>query len=215
MNDDQNIGETQRLSSENAPRSRGTNGRKIVLTFLGACGLMLAICCGIAFYGQSTTNDPTEITTFQKEIVEIDLPANLYPGMGISRPLSLTKMKMAFYNPKQATSLMLIGFLDDAEHDYERSMKSCRDHANEFWDTGFQVESTERKSVQIFGGSYEFEFVKGTIILPGGRTTPGRLVFGRFPAKNYTTGFIRYSIEESAYEEDAVIQMLESIRKSQ
>ena len=126
VNDDQNIGETQRLSSENAPRSRGTNGRKIVLTFLGACGLMLAICCGIAFYGQSTTNDPTEITTFQKEIVEIDLPANLYPGMGISRPLSLTKMKMAFYNPKQATSLMLIGFLDDAEHDYERSMKSCR-----------------------------------------------------------------------------------------
>ncbi len=211
------MNETPIISGENAVDSNGIKWRKIAPTCLKVCGLtlILTICCGVGYYfiQQSVKLDPGQITAIQKEIVDIDLPASLHPGIGINRPLSFAKLKMAFYNPTEATSLMLIGFLDNDEHDYEQSMNACHLHANEYWNQDFQVESSELKSIQINGTANDFRFIKGNIILPGGRMTPGQLIFGQFAAKNHRKGFIRYSIAESDYDEAAVIKMLESIRQ--
>ena len=215
------MNETSVISRENSSDSKGIYQSKIFSTCLKMCGLVLGltICCGVGYYffQQSMKLDPAQITAIQKEIVEIDLPPSLRPGMGINRPLSFAKLKMAFYNPNEATSLMLIGFLDyDAykyDDEYEGSMRACYSHANQYWNTDFQVKSSERKSIQIQGTRYGFQFIKGNIILPGGTMTPGRLIFGQFASKNYRTGFIRYSVAESDYDEAAVIKMLESIRK--
>ncbi|MFO1005140.1 MAG: hypothetical protein U0929_04205 [Planctomycetaceae bacterium] len=211
------MNETSVISSGNSSDSKGICQKKPFSTCLKMRVLVLGltICCGVGYYffQQSMKLDPAQITAIQREIVDIDLPTNLHPGIGINRRMSFAKLKMALYNPTEATSLMLIGFLDNDEHDYEQSMKACHLHANEYWNNDFQVESSELKSIQINGTANDFQFIKGKIILPGGRMTPGRLIFGQFAAKNYRKGFIRYSITESDYDEEAVIQMLESIRK--
>ena len=205
------------FSSDNAVVSKGIQWRKIAPTCLKVCGLtlILTICCGVGYYffQQSVKLDPAQITAIQKEIVDIDLPASLHPGIGINRPLSLTRLKMAFYNPNEATSLMLLGFLNTDDYDYDLSMKACHLHANLYWNKDFQVESTDSKPIQIGGVQYRFTVIKGKIVLPGGQTIPGRLIFLPFAAKNNRTGFIRYSIAESDYDEAAVIKMLASIRK--
>ncbi len=90
--------------------------------------------------------------------------------------------------------------------------QSFRQQAGQQQNAQFRIDSSETKTVKINGEDRDFLFAKGTITPPGGQPTPARMITGMFPAKT-GMGFIQYSIDETKFDEAAVIKTLESIHK--
>ena len=196
-------------------QSGGTNWGKIILILCGVGAISLALCCGVGYYFASKAfkmeSDPVKIAAMQKEIVEIDIPAGMQPKMGMNMNLGVMTMKMVMYNPEQASTLMLMQMQVTGQTD-EQMQQAFRQQAGQQQNAQFRIESSETKTVKINGEDRDFLFAKGTVTPPGGQATPARMITGMFPAKN-GMGFIQYSIDETKYDEAAVIKTLESIHK--
>lgn len=153
-----------------------------------------------------------KIAAMQKEIVEIDVPPNMVPGMGMNMNLGVMKMKIVMYNPNLSSSLMLMEMQVTGQTE-EQMQQSFRQQAGQQQQNAqFKVESSESKKVMIDGQERDFMFAKGMMTPPGGTGTAVRMITGMFPSKN-GMGFIQYSIDEANYDEAAVIKTLESIHK--
>jgi len=192
----------------------GTNWGKVILILLGVGGISLALCCGVGYYffQNALTQDPVKIAAMQKEIVEIDLPAGLQPAMGMNMNFGVMTMTMAMYNPNQTTSLMLMQMQLSGQTEEQMQQAFSQQAGQQQQNAQFKMESSETKTIKVDGQDRNFIFAKGTISPPSGTATPVRMVTGMFPSKN-GMGFIQYSIDETTYDEAAVIKTIESIHK--
>ena len=195
--------------------SSGTNWGKIILILAGVGIVSLALCCGVGYYfanqAFNMTMDPVKIAAMQKEIVEIDIPPGLNPGMGMNMNLGVMTMKIVAYNPQGTTSLMLMEMQISGQTE-EQMKQAFSQQGTQQQNNQFRVESSETKKITIEGTEREFLFAKGTITPPGGQPVPARMITGLFPSKT-AMGFITYTIDETNYDEAAVIKTLESIHK--
>ena len=158
------------------------------------------------------TLDPVKIAARQKEIIEIDIPQGMQPGVGMNMNFGVMTMKMVMYNPGQASSMMLME-MQIAGQTEEQMKQAFSQQANQQQNQAqFRVESSETKKIKIDGVDRDFQFAKGTLTPQGGKPTPARMITGLFPSKT-AMGFITYSIPEEDYDEAAVIKTLESIHK--
>ncbi len=175
----------------------------------------LALCCGVGYYfarqAFDMTQDPVKIAAIQKEIIEIDVPPNMQPGMGMNMNFGPVKMKMVMYNPNAGASLMLMEMQISGQTE-EQMKQAFNQQAGQKQNNQFRMESSETKTVKVDGQDREFLFAKGTVSPPGGQPAPVRMITGMFPSKN-GMGFIQYSVDEANYDEAAVIKTLESIHK--
>ncbi len=219
--DDQFEEDNQGFDDEAPAKSRkqrvqpatGTNWGKIILILMGVGAVSLALCCGVGYYffPVSMTQDPVKITAIQKEIIEIDVPPNMQPAMGMNMNFGPVKMKMVMYNPNAGASLMLMEMQISGQTE-EQMKQGFNQQAGQKQNNQFRMESSETKVVKIDGQDREFLFAKGTMTSPGGQPAPVRMMTGMFPSKN-GMGFIQYSVDEANYDEAAVIKTLESIHK--
>ena len=213
--DDRDMGEEDsKPRRRRAEPSGGTNWGKILLILFGIGLLSIVLCCGGGFYmfKDAGTDDPAKIALIQKEIVEIDIPADLQPAVGVNVNLFFMKMKMAVYNPQSATSLMLMQ-MQLAGQSKEQMQASFKQQAGQQQQNrDFRMESSETKTVKIDGQDVDFLIAKGTLNSQGAAAVPVRMVTGMFPSKD-GMGFIQYSIDEEKYDKAAVIKTLESIHK--
>lgn len=197
--------------------SSGTNWGKILLILLAVGGVSLAICCGVGYFFASRAfqmeTDPIKITAMQKEIVEINVPQDLQPQMGMNMNLGIMTMKMVMYNPNMAHSMLLMQ-MQIAGQTEEQMQQAFRQQAGQQQQNAqFQMESSETKNLKIDGQDRSFVFAKGKITaVAGNAPTSVMMITGMFPSKG-GMGYIQYSIDEEKYDEAAVIQMLESIHK--
>ena len=194
--------------------SSGTNWGKIILILLGVGTVSLALCCGVGYYfvKDAMTLDPVKIAARQKEIIEIDIPQGMQPGVGMNMNFGVMTMKMVMYNPGQASSMMLME-MQIAGQTEEQMKQAFSQQANQQQNQAqFRVESSETKTIKIDGVDRDFQFAKGTLTPQGGQPTPARMITGLFPSKT-AMGFITYTIPEEDYDEAAVIKTLESIHK--
>jgi hypothetical protein len=219
QSDDQNEGlggGSAKPRKKRTQASSGTNWGKIILIMLGIGGVSLALCCGVGYYFASKAvkmvMTPAEVTAMQKEIIEIEIPQGLQPTMGMNMNMGFMTMKMVMYNPGQVQSMMLME-MQIAGQTEEQMKQAFSQQANQQQNQSqFQVESSETKSVMIDGVERQFQFAKGTLVPQNGQSTPARMISGLFPSKT-AMGFITYTIDETTYDEAAVIKTLESIHK--
>ncbi len=213
--DDRDLGEeSPKPRRKRVESSGGTNWGKILLVLFGVGAVSLLLCCGGGYYffrnAIDVTQDPAKIAVMQKEIIEIDIPPDVQPAMGMNMNFGVMKMKIVGYNPDSGTSLMLMQMqiTGQTKEQMEASFKQQAGQQNK----NFRQESAETKTVKVDGQDTDFIFAKGTLNPPNGAPKPVRMVTGMFPAKD-GMGFIQYSIDEDKYDEAAVIKTLESIHK--
>ena len=215
--DDRDMGEeTSKPRRRRAEPSGGTNWGKILLILFGVGLVSLLLCCGGGYYfarnAFDMTQEPAKIATMQKEIIEIDLPPDVQPAMGMNMNLGVMKMKVVMYSPEAGTSLMLMQ-MQMAGQTKEQMQSTFNQQAGQQQNNrNFRQESAETKTVKVDGQDIDFMFAKGTLNPPNGAPKPVRMVTGMFPSKD-GMGFIQYSIDEEKYDEAAVIKTLESIHK--
>lgn len=214
--DDNQMGDNEAPQKSRKPRvqaATGTNWGKIILILCGVGAVSLALCCGVGYYffPVSMTQDPVKIAAIQKEMIEIDVPPNMQPAMGMNMNFGPVKMKMVIYNPNAGASLMLME-MQIAGQTEEQMKQSFNQQAGQQQNNQFRMDSSETKTVKVDGQDRDFLFAKGTVSPPGGQPAAVRMITGMFPSKN-GMGFIQYSVNEEGYDEAAVIKTLESIHK--
>lgn len=212
--DDQGPGNGATPSRKKKLQAKGTNWGKVILILLGVGVVSLALCCGgfVWWVQKAVVQEPAKIAVMQKEIIEIDIPPNLQPGMGMNMNFfGAFKMKIVAYNPNQASSLMLMQMQISGQTE-EEMKQAFNQQAGQQQNAQFKMDSSETKVVKVDGQDRNFLFAKGTLAPPGQPPVAVHMVTGMFPSKE-GMGFIQYSIDETKYDEAAVIKTLESIHK--
>ena len=208
--------ETRKPRRKRVESSGGTNWGKILLILCGVGAVSLLLCCGGGYYffrnAFDMTQDPAKIAVMQKEIIEIDVPPDVQPAMGMNMNFGVMKMKIVGYSPDAGTSLMLMQMQITGQTKEQMEASFQQQAGQQQQNRNFRQESAETKTVKVDGQDTDFVFSKGTLNPPNGAPKPVRMITGMFPAKE-GTGFIQYSVDEDKYDEAAVIKMLESIHK--
>lgn len=190
------------------PRKPGmSTTTKVLLILLIVFGGLFLLCCGGGFYWwqqQEMTEDPERIRELTRQIAEIEIPGNFEPNKAMSVNVFVVEMKMAFYKPAETEGMLVLG-----EFTGEAIGQAQLRQSIEQQDTGreLQIQSTETREFTIRGKTVEFRFAEAEARETG---TAYRQIQGTFPTED-GTGYLLMQIPEEHYDEEAVVQMIESI----
>ena len=201
------------------PEKKGmSGGMKILLILLAVAGVCLVLCCGVGFYfarqvGQTMSTDATVIQERTREMADIEIPPQFTPTMSMAIQIPLApKIMMAVYTPAGAEGqLMLMQLdmpMDQAQLNDEQQLEQMmRQSGQQGQQRDLEITETEARTFTINGQDVTFQFGKGTDQNSGDEF---RQVVGAFPGKTGTV-ILMLQAEESAWDEAAVVQMLESL----
>jgi hypothetical protein len=201
-------------STDGGPPKRGmSTGMKVLLIVGGIFGVLAVVCCGVGYYvydriANSVTSDPAKVAAIQEEIVSIRLPPGFTAQGGMDLGLGPMKVKAAIYVRNGREMLMLMqmpGVASDEE--MRKQMEETFEKQGQRQDV--KVRSREVRKIQINGQEYPFEFTQG---VQGEDQHPVRQVIGVFPGKQ-GTAMLMYMCPEEDWDEEEVIEMLNSIGK--
>lgn len=207
---------------ESQPRTRkrravqpsGRSLGKILLILFGVSALSMALCCGgVLWFGSKSLEmieDPVKIAAAQQEIVDIQALPGLQPKMAMKMNLAIMGMTIVAYDGAGQTTLMLMQMQVAGQTD-EQLQQNFRQQGNKN-QKNFQVESSETRKIKVDGTERDFLFEKGKFVSEQGSAMPVRQVSGMFPSRQ-GMGFLIVSVNEESYDEPAIIQMIESIKK--
>lgn len=207
---------------ESQPRTRkrqavqpsGRSWGKILLILFGVSAFSVALCCGgVLWFGSKSiemTEDPVKIAAAQQEIVDIQALPGLQPKMAMKMNLAIMGMTTVAYQGAGQTNMVLMQMQVAGQTD-EQMQQNFRQKGNQNQDH-LQVESSETRKIKVDGTERDFLFVKGKIVPDQGAAIPVRQVTGMFPSRQ-GMAFLIVTVNEESYDELAVIQMIESIKK--
>jgi hypothetical protein len=192
----------------------GRSWGKILLILFGVGVLSMALCCGgVVWFGSKSIEmieDPVKIAAAQQEIVDIQSLPGLRPRMAMKMNLAVVGMTMVGYEGGGQTSMLLMQMQVAGQTD-EQLQQNFRQQGGKN-QKNFQVESSETRKIKVDGTERDFLFAKGKILPEQGDSIPVRQVTGMFPSRQ-GMGFLIVTVDEESYDEPAVIQMIESIKK--
>lgn len=201
------------------PEKKGMSGGvKILLILLAVAGICLVLCCGVGFYfarqvGQSMSTDATVIEARTREMADIEIPPQFTPTMSMAIKIPMApKMLIAMYTPAGAEGQLMLMQIDmpmdqgqlNSEEQLDQMMRQSGQQGQQ---RQLEITETEARTFTINGQDVTFQFGKGTDRNSGDEW---RQVVGAFPGKTGTV-ILMLQVEESAWDEDAVVQMLESL----
>lgn len=207
---------------ESLPRTRkrrvappaGRSWGKILLILFGVGALCMALCCGgVLWFGSKSIEmieDPVKIAAAQQEIVDIQALPGLQPRMAMKMNLAVVGMTMVGYEGGGQTNMLLMQMQVAGQTD-DQLQQNFRQQGGKN-QKNFQVESSETRKIKVDGAERDFLFAKGKILPEQGDSIPVRQVTGMFPSRQ-GMGFLIVTVDEESYDEPAVIQMIESIKK--
>lgn len=203
-----------RTRKRRAVQPSGRSWGKILLILFGVGALSMALCCGgILWFGSKSLEmieDPVKIAAAQQEIVTIQTMPGLQPRMAMKMNLAVMGMTVVAYEGAGQTTLMLMQMQIAGQSD-EQLQQNFRQQGNKD-QKNFQVESSETRKIKVDGTERDFLFAKGKIVPDHGDAIPVRQVSGMFPSRQ-GMGYLIVSMGEESYDEAAIIQMIESIKK--
>lgn len=192
-------------------KSSGGGCGKVVLIIGGVGLVIMLLCCGVGGYMMysfmpkiSTT--PAEVTEMTKKILEIKIPDDFVPETGMTMDNFAMTMRIATYKHKEDKGSLILGNLTIKMANAGGQKPDIAEKMNE--GMKLQVGDTTVREFEVKGKKVPFRFseatdqeknrkvrmVEGDIDMPGGAT------------------FIKYVIDEELYDEDAVVEMIESIK---
>ncbi len=197
-----------------APKPGMSTGMKVFIGIMIVGGATALLCCGGAFFFFRNmfqiTDDPAEIQKIQEEIAGIEIPEGLEAEGGVTMDMGMVgvQMKMAIYQGDKS-ALMLMQMVGPGQMSEQQMRDQFRQSMQQQGqDSDIKIESAEERVLTVNGEEATFEFVKGT-------TAEGdavRQVSGMFAGRG-GTAFLLYHVPEKDWNEEQVVQMIESIQK--
>lgn len=184
---------------------------KVALIVGGLALVTLMVCCGVggwmlwSFWPRITTN-PAEVQQIAKQILDIKIPADFQPAtaMSMERNFAMTMRVASFQHKERKGTLVLGSFqMKVGTPDQKPNFTQQMDQKLEL-----QMGETKVREFQIRGQKVPFRFTEA---VEQSTKKPFRVVEGNLDAPGGGT-FLKLIVEEDAYDEDAVTEMIESIR---
>ncbi|MCA9041503.1 MAG: hypothetical protein KDA65_14215 [Planctomycetaceae bacterium] len=202
--------------ADRVPKRGMSTGTKILLGFLIGGGVLGLICClgGIylAFNMFEVSKNPADVIATTNEITTIDIPQDQFPPQ-LSMKMNMFgfyKMTMVVYsnNNGQNSNYLFLASMELAEASAEE-LEQALNQASKDQGKGndLRIDSNETREIEIQGAPREFTFSEATNNKTGDKF---RQIKGAFPAKK-GSAFIIIQVPEEEYDDEAMMQMLESI----
>jgi hypothetical protein len=199
------------------PGKKGwSTGAKVALVLGIVFAVLLIACCGVIIWfgssiGKSFTQDQAQIETIQEGMISsIDLPEEYAPRMGMDFKIPFTDqgMQMVIFGPSAtpdpAGGMLLV--MQMQIHADQAELQQALQQSGQQQD--ITVETAETKTLSVDGEDVDFRFVKGK----SQQGADVRQVSGALQGAHGTL-FIQWTMPEDQWNEEQVIQTLESIKK--
>lgn len=206
----------ENFSHADAPRKSGSS---VLIWVLGIGAVCLVVCCGGGIFAvmrfkdvvsNMATNDPAEIRKQTAEMIDISIPDKFRPMQG----MNMVAIRMLMYQTDATASggmgmLMLMEMpMQQMGVNAEEQEKELRKAAQQQNNQGFAESKSETREIEIRGEKVPFQFSEGT---PSGQDKPTHRVSGVVRGKRGPV-MIQFTLPDDQYDEDEVIQTLESIK---
>lgn len=196
-------------------KSGGGGCLKFALVVGGLSFVGLLVCCGGLtwfFWGffPTVATTPADVAAVGQQVMQIDIPEEFVGKAGFTIDNRLIAMRFATFLHKNGKGTLLIGDiqikvgdLKDQHADFKaRSQQQSKDQKK------LTIKKTEEREFTIRGKPVTFKFSEAD---EDGTDKKFRLVTGELEAPGSIT-ILQLTLEEEAYDEDAVVKMIESIR---
>lgn len=193
-----------------------SSGVKVLIILLCVFGGFAVICCGVGIWVVSNTagsikEKPEDVIAVTKEIADIEIPEDRFqPEAGLDLDWWFMQMKMAMYTPTDSQGMLMLMEMNVSggnPEDQKREMRQAMRQQN-FGEQQLDINKSESRTFNIRGEEASFQFAEAEDPQTG---TAYRQVSGVFPGKS-GTAFLQIQIEEEAYDEEAVVEMIKSIK---
>ena len=195
-----------------AKRPGMSTGAKVLIVLLSLAGLVVLLCCGIGLWIWSTgtfevVQTPDAAIETTREIVSIDIPETFKPKQSMKMGLFGVGFEMALYETEDGAGGLVIGEMKgvpagNAQPEMQmRQALQQRDGQGEL-----KVNRSETRELEVRGQSVRFEFAEAV----DDAGNEFRLVSGAFATED-GQGFLLVQMPAESYDEEAVVEMIESI----
>lgn len=195
-----------------APKTGKSGAVKVLLILLAVFVVAAVLCCGAGFWWVSTwkpTEDPVKVRAQTAEIVDIQIPDDYQPAFAMNMNMFVMTMQMtAYQGPGQG--MLMIAQMQAPQGADQAQMQQQMNQSLQQQNMGQQlsIKESETKTVSVEGQDVDFLFSTAT---NANDNSEWRQVTGSFPGKN-GTAFIILQQPADTFDEDAVVEMLESIK---
>lgn len=198
---------------ERPAQKRGMSaGAKVLIVLLSLAGVVVLLCCGVGLYIFASSErhaNPEVVREKTAEILEIDVPEAFVPREAVHANLIVWEIDVVMYaledNPRGKLVLGKVKGpgMDQAEMQMEmRRALGDPEGAGEL-----TITRSETREFEIRGEEVSFLFGEAT----DEAGNEYRVVRGSFPTDD-GQGFLSVQIPPENYDEDVIVDMIESIR---
>lgn len=196
-------------------KSSGSGCLKYALIVGGLGFVVMLVCCGgLVWFGwgfiPKMATSPADVAAVGQQVMQIDIPEEYVGKAGATIDNPLIAMRFAAFLHKEGKGALLIGTmqvkvgnLKDKEADFKtRFEQQSKDKKK------LTIKKTEEREFTIRGKQVTFKFSEAE---EEGTDKKFRLVTGDLEAPGSLT-ILQLTLEEEAYDEEAVVKMIESIK---
>ena len=193
-----------------APKAKSSGGCGKTILVIGGIGfVVMVLCCGVVgFVGYSLmpkmVTAPAEVSELAKQVVDMKIPDSFQPESGMSMQNFAFSMHIVTYKHQDAKGMLMLG-------DFELKTANANQKPDiaEKMNEGIhlKVGNAEVREFDIRGKKVPFRFADAT---EKDTDKAFRLVDGSIETPKGEI-FIKLVVEPDAYDEDQVVEMIESI----
>ena len=210
-----NPNDVPRQQSQSQEPKSGGGCLKVALIVGGVGFFGMVVCCGgLAWFGwgfiPKMATNPADVAALGQEAMQIDIPAEFVGQTGMSMDNWMLTMKFATFQHKEQKGTLMIGSMqvkvgDPKDHQAAfKNQKAQQSGAQE----GLKITTTADREFTIRGKPVQFKFSEAE---QPGTDKKFRLVSSEFESGGVMMMF-QLTLEEDAYDEEAVVKMIESIQ---
>lgn len=199
------------------PQKATNTTTKVLLILLAVFGGALLVCCGFCgFMGYSfqpeMTDEADAVRARTQEIANIEIPEQFEPDSAGKIDNFLMQMNVATYESTVGQGQLMLAqmnfkLFDMPQEQQEAQIQQSLEEQQGEETRNLDIQESETRQFQINGKEVSFIFAEGEERRTGDKF---HQVSGTFPGKEGTT-FLMLQLDEEAYDEEAVVRMIESI----
>lgn len=210
-----NPNDEPRRPSRTGESNSGGGCLKIALIVGGIGFAGMFVCCGglgwfIWGFIPKMATTPADVAAVGQEIMTIEIPPEFVGQTGMSIDNWMLTMKFATYQHKEQKGVLMIGSMQVKIGDPKDHQAAFKDRTEQQsgGDEGLEITSTTDREFTVRGKTVTFKFSEAK---QEGTGKKYRLVSSEIDSPGGLTIF-QLTLEEDAYDEEAVVKLIESIR---
>jgi hypothetical protein len=195
-------------------QQKSSGGCMKIGLIIGGLGLVLVlVCCGgFAFFAGSfvpkIVTTPAEVAAMSKQIVEMDIPPEFQGEAGFNMDNFAVTMRMVKFKHNAGKGDLMLMNIKVKMGDPKQKIDFKNQQGMNDKERNLELGDSTTKDFDIRGQKVTFRFTEA---VDSDKNVPCHVVEGSIAEPNGTTE-IKLVLEDDAYDEEAVVKMIESIR---